>query len=80
MLCLGPLDTGGGYAGQRLSDMPWLERCNAVTCRKAIQPGCQDLGRAEYVGKLSARYLLSVGLRAVDLRVWMGEGYVIATE
>ena len=80
MLCLGPIDTSGGYADQRLSDMPWLERCNAVTCGNAIRPGCQDMGRAEYVGKLSSRYLTSVGLMAVDLRVRMGEGYLIATE
>ena len=65
---------------QRLSDMLRVARGKAVTCGNAIRPGCQQLGRAEYVAKLSSRELLAVGLMAVDLRVRMGEGYVIATE
>ena len=65
---------------KRLSDLFWIARGNAVTCGNAIRPGCRDLGRAEYVGKLSSRYLLVVGCMAVDLRIWMGEGYVIATD
>ena len=32
------------------------------------------------MGKLSARYLLAVGFMAVDLRVWMDGGYLMATE
>ena len=54
--------------------------CSAVTWGNAIRPRCQDLGRAEYVGKLSSRYPLAAGFMAVDLRVWMGEGYLMATE
>ena len=73
-------DTGGGYAGRRLSDIICRARGKAVTCGNVIRPACQDLGRAEYVGKLSSRYLLVAGFMAVDLRVWMGEGYVMATE
>ena len=73
-------DTGRGYAGRRLSDIICRVRGKAVTCGNVIRPGCQDLGRAEHVGKLSSRYLLVVGFMAVDLRVWMGEGYVMATE
>ena len=60
--------------------MPEITRGNAVTCGNAIQPGGQNLNRAEYVGKLSSRYLLAASFMAVDLRVRMGEGYVMATE
>ena len=60
--------------------MPEITLGNAVTCGNAIQPGCQDLNCAEYVGKLSSRYLLVAGFMAADLRVRMGEGYLMATE